>query len=537
MSRETQLAQKRNLHDEENAFTAADAHYAAFKARLQSQKVQEMEHAEVERMIDQEGCELMRLLLQDHVNLRTHTEQDARELGPVVGSDGIERRHRRKTTGRGLMTVFGPVEVGRAGYNARGSSSLYPLDAELNLPEDSFSHGVRERVARGVAKNSFEETVESVERTTGAQLGKRQAEQLARKAARDFEEFYATREEAALREQESTGELIVLSVDGKGISMRPEALREKTRKAAEKAAMEPGPPKKELKRNKRHAKRIATVAATYSIEPHVRKPEDIVRNLQGVSDADERRRRPKPEDKRVWASIVNQPDEVIADAFEEGRRRDPRKIKRWVALVDGNESQLDGLELQAEKHDLTLTVVLDVIHVISRLWDAARVLAGDSMVEREKWVQERLLRILQGKCTTVAAAMRRSATLRGLSATARKPVDTCADYLLKYQGYLQYDEYLADGLPIATGVIEGACRHLVEDRMGITGARWSLEGAEAVLRLRALHVSGDFDEYWHFHLSQERLINHTMLYADEPPRVHPPPSPKNLKYGHLRLVP
>src|SRR5204862_4306916 len=110
--------------------------------------------------------------------------------------------------------------------------------------------------------------------------------------------------------------------------------------------------------------------------------------------------------------------------------------------------------------------------------------------------------------------IRRSATRRGLTAEQRKAADTCAGYLLNHTAYLRYHEYLAAGLPIATGVIEGACRHLVKDRMDLTGARWSLDGAEAVLRLRALRTSGDFDAYWRFHEQQDYRRNHVAVYAD-----------------------
>jgi hypothetical protein len=110
--------------------------------------------------------------------------------------------------------------------------------------------------------------------------------------------------------------------------------------------------------------------------------------------------------------------------------------------------------------------------------------------------------------------MRRSATLRAMTAAERQPVDECADYLLNYSPYLQYEKALAAGVPIATGVIEGTCRHLVEDRMNLTGARWSLTGAEAVLRLRALRSSDDFDAYWEFHEQQEYERNHASHYAN-----------------------
>ena len=534
---EAQLVEEEKSFSYENPFAASDAQYARFRKRLESMEVMGMEHAELEKEIERNGNELMRLLYQDHLLLRALSERDAREQEPVVGSDGIERRHRRSDTVRGLMTPFGKVDVERAGYGVPGSRSLYPLDAELNLPSDFFSHGVRERVAREAAKNSFDETVDTIQRTSGARLGKRQAENLAIEAARDFEEFYAFRQEAAAKEQAQTGELLVLSVDGKGICMRPEGLRESTRKAAENQAKEPGPPENGRKYHKRHTKRMATVGAVYTVKPYVRAPEDIVHNLRGVADTDERAKRPRPENKRVWASVTDSPAEVVGAAFDEGLQRDPDRNKRWVALVDGNEIQLDALEHQAGKQDIELTIVLDLLHVIGYLWKAAKVLGGDSQREQHQWVQERLPGVLQGKCVDVAAGMRRSATLRGLSQTRREPVDTCADYLLKYQGYLRYDEFLAAGLPIATGVIEGACRHLVQDRMGITGARWGLEGAEAILRLRALHISGDFDDYWRFHLEQERHLNHVMLYAGEPPSTRSAPRPQMSERPKLRLVP
>jgi hypothetical protein len=127
-------------------------------------------------------------------------------------------------------------------------------------------------------------------------------------------------------------------------------------------------------------------------------------------------------------------------------------------------------------------------------------LRGDPAAEG--WVLERGREVLRGKASLVAAGIRRSATLRRLA--QRKSADECADYLLRKKAFLRYDEALATGLPIATGVIEGACRHLVKDRMDITGARWGLDGGEAVLRLRSLRSSGDFDTYWEFHLNRAR---------------------------------
>lgn len=145
---------------------------------------------------------------------------------------------------------------------------------------------------------------------------------------------------------------------------------------------------------------------------------------------------------------------------------------------------------------------------------AASVFHDEDDPEREFWVSRRLLKILRGHSSRVAGGIRRGATLRRLSPVEREAADKCCNYLLKYAKYLRYDEFLAAGTPIATGVIEGACRHLVKDRMELTGARWGLAGAEAVLRLRALRTSGDFEAYWRFHEAQEHQRNHAAHYAN-----------------------
>ncbi|MCP4195799.1 MAG: hypothetical protein GY762_01490, partial [Proteobacteria bacterium] len=182
-----------------------------------------------------------------------------------------------------------------------------------------------------------------------------------------------------------------------------------------------------------------------------------------------------------------------------------------------------------------LTLIVDIIHVIEYLWKAGRAFHPKSGPELEKWVRHRLLGVLRGKAGQMAGGMRRSATRRKLSPKTREPVDTCANYLLNKSPYLRYDSYLSRGFPIATGVIEGACRHLVKDRMEITGAKWRLAGAEAVLRLRALRSSQDFDEYWEFHEACEYKRNHQALYAGGlvPPATGSYSSPRT---DHLKEI-
>ena len=485
-------------------FAAADQTYATITEFLRSEEAWQVQDSELERQLEGMGRELMRKLLQAHLDLR----QPGQAVEPVRDAAGTPLRP-TPVQGRSLESIFGTVEVARTGYRAAGTSSLHPLDGALNLPPEKYSLEVRRRVAMEAAKSSFDEGVKTLEVYTGAHVPKRQFEELVIRAAQDFEAFYAARQ-AGARADPHTGSILVLTVDGKGVVMRPEDLREPTQRAA--AARAKTFTARLGSGRRLHAKRMAAVAAIYTIEPFVRTPEQILPEsppLQQTGPA-----RPRPEHKRVWASLAQAPETVIRKMFDEATRRDPRGQKRWVALVDGNLPQIDHLQQLAEERNIPLIIIVDFIHVAQYVWKAAGAFFPDQELEQDRWTRAHLLEILRGKASLVAAGMRRSATLREMAAAERKPVDDCADYLLHYSPYLQYDQALAEGVPIATGVIEGACRHLVEDRMNLTGARWKLSGAEAVLRLRALRSSNDFDAYWMFHEQQEYERHHASRYAD-----------------------
>ena len=178
------------------------------------------------------------------------------------------------------------------------------------------------------------------------------------------------------------------------------------------------------------------------------------------------------------------------------------------------------------------------MHVAEYVWKAGLAFHAPDSPALDAWVRTRLLEVLRGHASQVAGGMRRSATLQVLSAADRKPVDACAGYLVTYAPYLKYHVALSAGLPIASGVIEGACRSLVNDRMGLTGARWSLVGADAVLQLRALRASDDFDDYWVFHEIREHQRNHAARYADQHVPETAPPIPPAARHTRrtLKLV-
>jgi hypothetical protein len=488
----------------QNFFEAAERAFYQLTDTLQARHTSAMKLSDLEKLIENDGRELLRLLLQAHVDSR-----GLGDIGQLIdGADEIARTHKRIGE-RQLKSIFGAIELKRMGYGCGGGESLFPKDSHLNLPENSHSYELQRRVALEVIKGSFGDAVESIAGNTGQLIHKQQIEHITVSVSNDFDAFYQANITEAKLEEAKKAPLLILTTDGKGIVMHKSDLRPATRKKAEmsdkklEARLSAG--------EKKNSKRMATVASVYNINGFVRSPEDFKKELASIKSVDEKPR-PKPIAKRVWASVEKPAEEVVKGIFEEALRRDPKNEKTWVVLVDGAPSQIRLIESEAKSRGISITIVCDIIHVVEYLWKAAWAFFEKSERKAEEWVNERFIKILEGKSSEVAAGIRRTATNRKLLKTARTAVDTCADYLLNKSPYLKYHEYLKQGFPIATGIIEGTCRYLIKDRMDITGARWRLTGAEAVLKLRSLKASGDFHDYWRFHEEQEFIRNHQSKY-------------------------
>ena len=340
-------------------FTAAEREFGTITTFLRSEEARALTHSDLERQLEVMGRELLRKLLQGHVDLRH--PGDAVE--PVRDADGVTRS-RERLQDRHLESLFGTVTVSRTGDGAAGTTSLHPLDGELNLPVEKYSHEGRRRVAIEAAKSAFDEGVQTLEAYTGAHVPKRQFEELVGRAADDFDAFYDIRH-ACAKADRHTGSILVLTVDGKGVVMRPEDLREATRRAA---ATRAKTFTARLGRGRRlHAKRMASVAAVYTIEPFVRAPADI---LPPPGKTVEPQTRPRPEHKRVWASLEHTPEEVITAMFDEAEPRDPAHRKTWVAVVDGNRPQIEILHRLAREQQIDLRLIVDFIHVAEYVWKA-----------------------------------------------------------------------------------------------------------------------------------------------------------------------
>ncbi|MDQ6617330.1 MAG: ISKra4 family transposase [Actinomycetota bacterium] len=483
----------------EDGFAPSRERFEEVVSFLGAQKTAALSHAEVEDHLDTAGRDLLRQLFQDHLDLRALAEA---RLEVVAGVKGAEHANVEAGHSRALTTIFGQVRVERLAYRRRGSANLHPADAVLNLPEEKHSHGLRRLAAIEASRGSFDAAAEAIGRATGTTMGKRQVEQLTARAAADIEEFYDT----FVPEPGYNSDVLVLSCDGKGIVMRPDSLRPATEKAAAKATAKLD--SRLSKGEKRYRKRLAEVGAVYDITPVPRRPTDI------IGSNDEPTPAPVAKAKWVTASVVEDAAEVVARVFDEADNRDPRHQRQWIALVDGNNHQIERIGAEAAAREISVTIIIDLIHVMGYLWAAAWCFFAEGDAAAEKWVRAKALDILDGNARQVAAGIRRRATASALSATKRKKADACATYLTNKAPYLDYPTALEAGWPIASGVIEGTCRYLVADRMDITGARWSVQGAEAVLKLRAVRSNGDFDDYYQFHLEQERRRVHESRYAN-----------------------
>jgi hypothetical protein len=447
--------------------------------------------AGVEREIECRGRELLRLQLQAHIDARGPGDRGA--AVEICTREGLPVRctHKRLHT-RSLVTLFGMIKLTRVGYSRPGHASVHPLDAELQLPARMYSYEVQRRLVKGALLGPFDEALALLADTTGIVVSKRTAEQIVRDASVDFDPFYTEREQPALLAE---GSLLVAALDSKGIPM-----------------VKPVPAERFVRQGKgkkRQKKRMSTVAAVFSQTPEPRTPEAIVERLFSVAQSTAKReaRASRPCHKRVWASLVTSKDLFIGKVRDEMVRRDPDRQHTWVIVTDGER----GLQRLVCEHFEDVPLVLDFLHVLEKLWHAAHALNAEGSPEAAAFVRDRALRLLRGHVSQVVKGLRQIATKRKLLGVKAKAVLGAAAYFYRNRSRMRYDEYLGNGWPIASGSVEGACKNLIKDRMERSGMRWTPAGAEAMLRLRATHLSGDFEEYWKYHIHQDQL----RLYPEE----------------------
>jgi hypothetical protein len=446
--------------------------------------------------LDQVERGLFRQLLQLGFSLLSGFVAAAGEgdVGPTAPApDGRDGRRLPEPHPRTYRSVFGALTIARYVYGTRAGQKVahVPLDAALGLPEGESSYLLQAWAQRLCLRGAFAEAADSLHDLLGLRPSVRSLEHLSRAVAEPAAAFADSRPAPP---PAAEGELLVLTADGQGVPMRRPAAAGGRRRH----------PRRQ-KGERANKKQMACVGAACTIDRFVRTADDVVEEVRRGQRA---AGRPVPRPKHVWAErtrgVEGEPCNgrvaLFARRAQERRQRDPAGGQPTVCLFDG-EPALGGEWLEQRGDTVGL---LDLFHVLERLGDAAYCFHAEGSRQAEAFVTARLRLLLAGRGSGVIGGLRQLGTKHGLRGAKAQALARVANYLENNRYWMRYNEYVAAGYPIGSGVAEGACRHLVKDRLEQTGMRWTVVGAQAMLHLRATFLNGDGARFWDYHIRQEQ---------------------------------
>lgn len=411
---------------------------------------------------------------------------------------------------RAYQSIFGCFNLERVAYGTREGQRIehVPLDARLSLPAGKFSYLLQDWDQGLAVESPYQQFNGVLQRMLGLEQSVASLEQMTRTMAEAVEGFWAeqTPVPAARAEQ-----IVVLSADGKGVPMRKPAAAPPIAAHQHQKGPKPG------------RKKMAVVGAVYQVDRYQRTPEEVVEALfrePGAVDPREKAARyhPVPEHKRSRvnltapeAATVGPTEAMFAWLADEARSRDPGEQLPWVVLMDGQSSLWE--EAKQALGEAPRVEILDLLHATSHLWDAVHLFHAPGSALALKLMELLVLALLSGMSEGVVNLLEEAAVQVGLARSRRQQLTKICNYLRRHQARMRYDEYLAAGYPIASGVIEGACRHVVKDRMERAGMHWTLPGAQALLRLRCVGINGEWEAFMRYRIQQEtaRLYPHAEL--------------------------
>jgi len=393
---------------------------------------------------------------------------------------------------RSYVSLFGEVDVKRACYWLKGVGSHYPLDEALSLPHRSFSDWVQQRLSELTLTMPYEDAVDIWSRWLGLSISKRSSEQLNADHADSELDYYSMRETPEVGAEDS---ILVISADGKGIPM--------TRQDS------PPPNARRGRGQNKTAKKESTVTAIYTVAPYPRTSDDIIQALvpESISLDTPKKARPKPTSKQIFGTLQGQ-ETAFEHLVEQVTRREHPQLTHLVALTDGNR----GLKNRVKQHFPHFTLIIDIIHVTEYLWEVANALWGETHAMRDTWMRDALRCVLEDDLDTLLNHL--DYQFLRVSSTKQTVLKKVRGYLRNNRQHMDYQSYLARGYPIGTGVIEGACRHLVKDRFEQAGMRWSILGAQVMLDLRATYLNGDWDDFQRFRRHQAHQQRYGSFHPD-----------------------
>lgn len=422
---------------------------------------------------------------------------------PPVDAGG--KRLEYKGTLRALyLSIFGEVTIERARYKKADGSYDYPLDRQLNLPEQKYSYLLQKWLQAGAVETNYRQAIELLNEILGLAMTANVPKRIGEKTAASVDDFYENEPTA----KDEDGSHLAVSADGKGIRILKSERQGETKISPSRPRLGRG--------EKPGIKKEAVVTANFSFNPEPRHALDIVNSLLNEPSEEENTEMANSRsalNKHVRATLGGK-DEAMDRMMRRLIKQDPKQRKPIVALLDGAPSLEKALTRAMTKcnasHRLN-AVILDVIHVAEYVWEVATALHGEKGIARVNWVRTKLVDILDGKVRRVIGGLKQIMTKNKLTQAQKKAIRKTITYFENHAHMMDYKRYLQKGYPIATGVVEGACGSLVKNRMEQSGMRWTIKGAQDILKLRAVKLNGDWEAFWKNHMDQQK----NNLYPNE----------------------
>ena len=441
------------------------------------------------------------------------SEEQARESIENEAGDQLPYFGDKK---RSYYSIFGKLPIFRPYFYRQGVGSDSPLDEQLSLGGDCYSDLVREMAEYLGVETAYEKVIEIFGRLLGQTLSPNAVTKMVAEDAAYVAAYYGQKPAPTAA---SEAAILVIQSDGKGVPM--------VREAETKAKIRLG------KGEKRTKKKEAVVTTIYTIEPHQRTPEEVVASYfhpdQPSTNQDKRPKEGRPQNKHLWATLEGK-DKALHRLAVQVQARQGSHIQQQVALADGCEA----LQKRLQHYFPDFTLILDFVHANEYLWKAANKLFAEQDPKRSEWVETQTLKMLSGQTHQVIDTLRYLAQKPKTTRAQGEQLEASANYFERNLPYMHYDHYLKQGWPIASGVIEGACRHFVKDRFELSGMRWTQPGAEHLLHLRAVAENGDWDEFHLFRRQQRhfRLYRQPLFRPDQISPEHQALSPSSNRLTH-----
>ncbi len=450
---------------------------------------------DMERSLLQRLRELGKMLL--HLYFCVISQQFCAETTRTADGQCLPYHSQRE---RSYLSVFGKLRFRRAYYYQPACQSGYfPADAALNLPAKGGSDLLRQWREQLGTSGAYHDVGPTLTSLVGPlPFSTRALQQEIVEDAALVESFYAQLPPPIAVAEAS---ILVLQADGKGVPMRqPTAIASPVRLG---------------KGQKNGRKKEAIVTSVYTLVPWVRTPQEVTASFFKLATKPPEEPMPTrrgPSNKRLWASLEGK-EATLKFTARHLIEQEGEHIANRVALTDGSEA----LQQRVREQFADFVLILDFIHANAYLWEAANALLGENSPLRQDWVITHTLRMLCGETPELVAQLRRMAAEPGCKPSLQATLLKVADYYQRNQDYMHYDRYLAAGWPIATGVVEGACRHVVKDRCELSGMRWSQAGAEALLRMRCVAENGDWEDFHAFRRkSRQSALNRGETKSNTP---------------------